>query len=183
MAAASIPASLIMRKLKTALLLSLQLLAVTAAAQTLTFDREGSEYRLDLPSSTWKAVSRLDVHDHVEFVYGDDKTNGYLRLRKNQVDAGATATELFRRDEKWDLQSLPGYVICGECEGEKFSGNLSGLVFSYEYTSGGRKMAGRIYYLQEDMRTFYTLHFTLARGKLLQLGEQMDSIARSFRMK
>jgi hypothetical protein len=172
-----------MRKLKTALFLSLQLLAITAAAQTQIFDRQGIEYRLDLPTPAWKAVSRLDVHDHVEFVYGADKLNGYLRLRKNQVDAGATATELFRRDEKWDLQALPGYVMCGECEGEKLIGNLSGLVFSYEYTSGGRQMAGRIYYLQVDKRTFYTLHFTLARDKLLNLREQMDSIARSIRLK
>jgi hypothetical protein len=153
------------------------------AAQTQTFDREGIEYRVDLPSPAWKAVSRLDVHDHVEFVYENDKTDGYLRLRKNQVDSGTNASDLFRRDEKWDLRSLPGYVVCGECEGEQFSGNLSGLVFSYEYTSGGRQMAGRIYYLQVDKRIFYTLHFTVRRDKLQNLREQMDSIARSFRLK
>ena len=44
-------------------------------------------------------------------------------------------------------------------------------------------MAGRIYYLQVDKHTFYTLHFTLERDKLENLREQMDSITRSFRLK
>lgn len=172
-----------MRKLQIVLFLYISLLSLTVAAQTVTFDREDVEFRLDLPSSAWRAVPRPDVHDHVEFIYDDDEANGYLRLRKNLVDAGTTATALFKRDEKWNLRSLPGYVVCGECEGERFDGNLSGMTFSYEYTSGGRPMAGRIYYLQVDNRTFYTLHITGARDKLQTLRNQMDSIARSFRLK
>ena len=172
-----------MRILQTALFLCTLLFSFTASAQTVTFDREGIEFQLDLPSSAWRAVPRLDVHDHVEFIYDDDEANGYLRLRKSLVDAGTTATALFKRDEKWSLRSLPGYVVCGACEGERFDGNLSGMTFSYEYTSGGKAMSGRIYYLQVDTRTFYTLHFTGARDKLLALRSQMDAIARSFRLK
>lgn len=172
-----------MRKLQIVLFLYISLISLTAAAQTVRFDREGVEYRLELPSSEWKAVPRLDVHEHVEFIYGDEQKNGYLRLRKNMVDAGTTATDLFSRDEKWSLHFLPGYVICGECKGEKFDGNLSGMTFSFEYTSGGKLMAGRIYYLQVNNRIFYTLHFTAARDKLQDLSSQMESIARSFRLK
>jgi len=60
---------------------------------------------------------------------------------------------------------------------------LSGAVFSYEYTSAGKPMAGRIYYLQVDARTFYVLHFTCGRSKLADVQSQADSIARSFRLK
>lgn len=44
-------------------------------------------------------------------------------------------------------------------------------------------MEGRIYYLEVDKRTFYILHFTVASEKLASLLEQMDFIARSFRLK
>jgi hypothetical protein len=44
-------------------------------------------------------------------------------------------------------------------------------------------MDGRIYYLRVDNHTFYILHFTVASEKLPSLLDQMDSIARSFRLK
>lgn len=44
-------------------------------------------------------------------------------------------------------------------------------------------MAGRIYYLQVDARTYYILHFTCDRKKLPDLWAQADSIARSFGLK
>jgi hypothetical protein len=94
-----------------------------------------------------------------------------------------TASELFSRDEKWELQVLPGYMVCTECQGEDFRGKLSGAVFAYEYVSGGRTISGRIYYLQLNKRTFYALRFTVARDKLRELREQMDFIARSFKLK
>src|SRR5688572_19763853 len=135
---------------KTAILITLALIPLTAVAQTRMFSRDGIEFVLELPSPAWHDVSRIDVHEHVEFMNGNDPANGYLRLRKNLVDPGTTASDLFRRDEKWSLQSLPGYVACKGCEGEKFEGGLGGLVFSYEYAGGGKQMAGRIYYLAVD---------------------------------
>ena len=166
-----------------AALLFIVSLSMTSTAQTQTFTRSGLDYELDLPSSAWRAVSRLDVHDHMEFIYGDEPTNGYFRLRKKLVAAGTTTVDLFAHDEKWELQSLPGYVVCSDGRGTEIDGILKGTVFSYEYINKGRNMDGRIYYLQLDNRTFYALHFTVVSDKLQNLRDQMDSIARSFRLK
>ena len=159
------------------------LLSIMVAAQSRTFTRDGLDYALDLPSPSWREVSRLDVHEHVEFVYGEDYSDGYLRLRKKLVSSGTAAGDLFRQDEQWELRSLPGYVVCSDGKGEDFEGRLRGKVFSYEYVSNGKGMDGRIYYIQLDNRTFYTLHFTVTSDKLPSLRDQMDSIARSFRLK
>jgi hypothetical protein len=158
-------------------------LSIKATAQTQTFTREGVEYVLDLPSSSWRAVSRVDVHEHLEFVNGDDYSNGYLRLRKKVVTPETTSEDLFREAEKWELQKLPGYVVCSGGKGIAFSGQLKGAVFSYEFVNQGSNMDGRIYYLRLDSRTFYIFYFTVASDKLPSLRDQMDSIARSFRLK
>jgi hypothetical protein len=158
-------------------------LSINAIAQTQTFTREGVEYVLDLPSPSWRAVSRVDVHEHLEFVNGDDYNNGYLRLRKKVVTPDNSSEDLFREAEKWELQKVPGYVVCSGGKGTAFSGQLKGTVFSYEFVNQGRNMDGRIYYLRLDSRTFYILHFTVASEKLPSLRDQMDSIARSFRLK
>ena len=157
--------------------------STNASAQTQTFTREGVEYVLDLPSSSWRAVSRVDVHEHLEFVDGDDYSNGYLRLRKKLVTPATTSEHLFSEAEKWELQKLPGYVVCSGGKGTEFSGHLNGTVFSYEFVNKGKNMDGRIDYLRLDSRTFYILHFTVASEKLQSLRDQMDSIARSFRLK
>jgi hypothetical protein len=158
------------------------LLPLPAVAQAVTFEREGVEYTLELPTPRWRAVGHVDVHEHYEFVNGEDRADGTIRLRKSLVEAGTTAGELYLRDVA-GLKLLPGFVACGPCEGEKFSGRLTGSVFSYEFTSGGRPMAGRIYYLQVDARTYYTLHFTCERRQLPDAGAQADSVARSFRLR
>lgn len=158
-------------------------LALTAVAQTVTFTSEGVAYQLELPSTRWQAVPRVDVHQHFEFVYGGDRADGYLRVREHLVEAGTTAEDLFRREHARALNLLPGYVGCAPCEGERFEGRLSGAVFAYEYASGGRPMAGRIYYLRVNSRAFYSLHFTGESGKLHALKGQADLIAGSFRLK
>lgn len=172
-----------MRVLRTSSILVLLLASSLAFAfQTRRFTRDDIEYELDLPSSAWRVISRLDVHDHLEFVNGTDPANGYLQLRKMLVKQPASPTELFRQDEKWELQRLPGYVVCSECNGVSFEGRLSGAIFSYEYVSGGRTMYGRIYYLQLNKLTFYSLRLTVARDKLDGVREEMDVIARSFQI-
>ena len=88
------------------------LLSMTTTAQPQTFTRDGLDYALDLPSPLRRAVSRFDVHDHFEFIYDHDYSNGYLRLRKKFVVAGTVPEDIFREDEKWELQRLPGYVVC-----------------------------------------------------------------------
>lgn len=157
-------------------------LGISATAQVQTFTRDGLEYTLDLPSTSWRPVSRVDVHDHFEFINGDHPGNGYLRIRKNLVKPGTGAADLFREAEKWEFQRLPGYVVCSGGLGIEFNGHHKGTVFSYEFVEKGKAMDGRIYYLEVDNRTFYTLQFTVASENLATLREQMDFIARSFRL-
>ncbi len=151
--------------------------AITVVAQE---EHTGDGYALELPSATWRATSRPDgVHQHTEFVYGD-RNDGFLRVRKELVDAGVTADDIAKRDQDNLRFNRPGYV---EGKEERFAGRLSGTTASYEFTSAGKSMAGRIYYLQADNRTIYTLHFTGQRDKLLRIRNQTDSIARSFHLK
>lgn len=155
-------------------------MAATSAAQTQTFTNDKIEYALELPSATWRVTSEPDsIHQHLEFIYGD-RNDGYLRIRKEVVDAGMTASDLARRDQDQKLRFMTGYVDGKE---EKFAGQLNGVVLSFEYTSGGKAMAGRTYYLQADNRTIYTLRFTGLRNKLGIIRNQTDMIARSFRIK
>lgn len=169
-----------MRFQRTRAIIFLLLASSLVAVQTRRFTRDDIEYELELPSKAWSVNSRIDVHPHLEFVNGDDPSNGYVRLRKIVVAQPTTTSELFGHDEKWELQRLPGYIVC---EGASFKGQLSGEVFSFEYVSAGKTMYGRIYYLEVDRRTFYSLRFTVAHDKLEQIREQMDFIAGSFRMK
>ena len=49
----------------------IMLLSLTTTAQSQTFRRYGLDYALDLPSPAWRAVRRIDVHRHFEFINGD----------------------------------------------------------------------------------------------------------------
>jgi hypothetical protein len=162
-----------------ALVSMLALASVLATAQqTYTSDHAG--YTLELPSEKWRVTQEPDsLHEHAEFIYGD-RNDGYLRIRKDVVEAGATASDISQRDKDQKLKFQTGYV---EGKEEKFAGRLNGVTFSYEYTAGGKAMAGRLYYLQADNRTVYALRFTGLRDRLLQIRNQTDSIARSFRLK
>lgn len=154
-------------------------LPAVAAAQH-TFANENIEYTLELPSQTWRSVQEPDsLHQHAEFIYGD-RNDGYLRIRKEVVEAGTTASDISRRDQDQKLRFMTGYIGGKE---DKFAGRLNGVTLSYEYTAGGKAMAGRIYYLQADARTVYTLRFTGLRDRLQLIRNQTDAIARSFRLK
>jgi hypothetical protein len=171
-----------MRRTKRLLICALALLTLPAAAafaqeaQT----RETDEYALDLPTEVWRAVQRPDsAHRHTEFVNGD-RLDGYLRVRREVVEGNTNLSEYARAEADTKLRYLPGFVGGKE---ERFAGRLSGVVTTYEYTSGGKPMAGRVYYLQADGRTLYVLHFTGTRDKLQRIQNQTDAIARSFRLK
>ena len=157
--------------------------SLTVTGQSRTFSTDGLEYALDLPSPSWRAVSRVDVHEHLEFINNNDYSHGYLRLRKKFVNAGTTPQDLFRYEEAWELRRLPGYVVCSDGIGATFDGHLKGTMFAYEYVNQGRNMDGRIYYLQVDNRTFYALHFTVGSDKLQSLRNEIDSIVKSFHLK
>lgn len=152
--------------------------AVARAQQTFTSDNAG--YTLELPSDKWRVTQEPDsLHEHAEFIFGD-RNDGYLRVRKEVVEAGTSPSDISQRDQEQKLHFQTGYV---EGKEEKFAGRLSGVTFAYEYTAGGKQMAGRIYYLQADNRTIYALRFTGLRDRLLLIRNQTDAIARSFRLK
>jgi hypothetical protein len=159
--------------------LALLALAATAAAQEPNTS-ETDDYALDLPTQAWKAVPRADsVRQSTEFINGQ-RADGYLKVRKEVVAPDTKLSEFARTEQSTKLTFLPGFVG-GKVD--RFSGRLSGIVTTYEYTSGGKPMAGRIYYLQADNRTVYVLHFTGSRDKLQLIQNQTDAIARSFRLK
>ena len=154
--------------------------AIAAAAQE-SYTSETDSYAVELPSQTWKAVPRTDgVHEHTEFINGD-RTDGYLKVRKEVVAPDTKLPDFARSEQDTKLRFLPGFVASGK--DERFSGRLSGVVAGYEYTMAGKPMAGRVYYLQADARTVYVLHFQGARDKLQRIQNQTDAIARSFRLK
>jgi hypothetical protein len=173
-----------MRRRKTLLAVALLALCGMAAgparAQDESYTSGSDEYAIELPSRTWKTVSRADTaHTHTEFVYGE-RSDGFLQIRKELLDAGARLSDLARGEQDLKLRYRPGFVGGKE---ERFAGRLSGIVSTYEYTSGGRPMAGRIYYLKGDGRTVYVLHFTGRSERLQRIINQTDSIARSFQVK
>ncbi|HEX7957195.1 MAG TPA: hypothetical protein VF508_09645 [Pyrinomonadaceae bacterium] len=154
--------------------------AAAARAQGPTTTSETDEYALELPTEAWKAVPRPDnAHQHTEFVNGT-RAEGYLRVRREVVEGNTDLREYARADADTKLRFLPGFVGGKD---ERFAGRLSGVVSNYEYTSGGRPMAGRVYYLRADGRTVYVLHFQGLRDKLQRIQNQTDAIARSFRLK
>jgi hypothetical protein len=164
----------------SACVLSIASAVLALAAQSQTFTSDNVDYTLELPSTAWRIVQEADsIHQHTEFIYGD-RTEGYLRIRKEVVDEGTTASDLARRDREQKLRFIPGYV---EGKEERFAGRLNGVTISYEFTNGGKPMAGRTYYLQADNRTVYALRFTALRDKLSRIRNQTDLIARSFQTK
>lgn len=169
-----------MRRLTIFFALALVLAVAPVALAQKTFTSANVDYTLELPSERWRVVQEPDsLHEHAEFIYGD-RLDGYLKIRKEVVEAGTTAEEVARRDQDQKLRFQTGFV---EGKSEKFAGRLSGVTLAYEYTSGGKSMAGRIYYLQVDNRTIYTLRFTGLRDKLQLIRNQTDGIARSFQLK
>ncbi|MCM3872737.1 MAG: hypothetical protein ND895_18815 [Pyrinomonadaceae bacterium] len=152
--------------------------SLTNAQQVFTSDK--IDYTIELPSTTWRIISEPDAaHEHLEFVYGD-RLDGYLQIRKEVVEAGTTAADLARRDRDQKFRFLPGFV---EGKEENFLGRLNGVTVSYEFIKTGKPMLGRIYYLQADNRTIYTLRVTGLRDKLARIRNQTDLIARTFKLK
>jgi hypothetical protein len=150
------------------------------AAQEHNYFNSKAGYSVDFPSATWHLIGEPDdIHQHAEFVYGD-RTQGYLRIRKEALDEGLAVKDFAVRDQDQKVRFLPGYV---DGKLEPFTGRLTGWTASYEYTQAGKPMGGRTYYLQADARTIYALRFTGMRDKLSRIRNQTDLIARSFKIK
>ena len=148
-----------------------------AGAKTRTYEDERVGYVLDLPSSSWRVVQLNGIaHPRTEFV--NDKRSAVL-LRIRRVYPATSPSDLVARHRSWDSLFLQGYIIVKD---HPFEGRLSGTKYAYEYVKGGIPMAGLIYYLQGDDGFIYTLQFTGPQNRMWQLREQMDFIARSFRI-
>ena len=100
--------------------------AASAASAQEAYTSETESYSIELPSQSWKAVPRTDgVHEHTEFVYGD-RTDGYLKVRREVVEAGTSLSEFARTQQDTKLRFLPGFVASGK--EEPFAGRLKGIV-------------------------------------------------------
>lgn len=151
-----------------------------ASAQGQGYSSSKFNYTVEFPSATWRLIAEPDdIHQHAEFVYGD-RNDGYLRIRKEELDKDLTIAGFARRDQEQRVHFLPGYV---DGKDEPFTGRLSGRTISYEFTQAGKAMAGRTYYLRADDHTVYALRFTGLRDKLTRIRNQTDQIARSFTLK
>jgi hypothetical protein len=136
--------------------------ASPASAQA-AFTDAAAGYALDLPGETWRVAQEPDsLQGHAEFVYGD-RESGYLRICKEVVEVGTTPADLAGRDVDQKLKFQTGYV---EGKLERFAGRLGRVTLGYEYTAGGRAMAGRLYYLQAGETGIYVLRFTGLRDRL-----------------
>lgn len=150
------------------------------SAQDQTYSSGKGDYIIDLPSATWRLVDEPDdVHQHTEFIYGD-RNDGYLRIRKETLEQGLTIRGFADRDQDQRTRFLPGFV---NGKVDSFTGRMSGVTVSYEYTNAGKSMSGRTYYLQGENNVVYVLRFTGLREKLLRIRNQTDAIARSLRAK
>ncbi len=153
---------------------------LSVAAQNQSFSDSNIDFTFDLPSPSWRLVARPDdVRATVEFIY-NDRSEGYLRARKETSGRTISAADLARQDQDQKLRFRPGYV---EGKQERIAGNMSGVTASYEFTTAGKPMLGRVYYLEAPDGSIYTLHFTGARDKLSRIRNQTDLIARSLKQK
>jgi hypothetical protein len=151
------------------------------SGQARTFTYKNVDYVIEFPSTRWRARASsgiVSTRTRKEFIFADGN-NVRLLVRRKLVDVDVTPSDMVRRRQRWD-RHLSGYMLVKE---ESFAGQLSGSKFSYEYVKGGKIMGAIIYYLEADNRTIYSLLFRGPRDELQSLGNQTDSIARSFRLK
>ena len=164
-----------------ALLLMISLgISANAAFQDYSYTSPKVDFTVEFPSGNWKKVAEPDdVHQHTEFINGD-RTEGWLRIRKEANTEGLPIKKFAEDDQDQRTRFLPGFV---DGKGESFNGRLDGWTLSYEFTQAGKPMVGRSYYLQADAHTVYVLRFTGLRQKLLSIRNQTDFIARSLKLK
>jgi hypothetical protein len=164
----------------TFVLVLICLMGAASFAQSQKFSDPNSPYTFELPDPIWKAVVKpTAANPNVEYVYGD-RLDGHLEIRKLSIKEGETISDLILREQEQKLQFIPGYVAGKE---EVFVGSYRGRAFNYEFVKAGKPMAGRFYYLKTDESTVYVLRFTGYRDKLRTIRNQIDSIARTFKLK
>ena len=163
------------------LILTAPLWPFTVAAQTKQYAVATGQYVVEMPSPQWRAITVRGANYPRDFQFTDDNGVVQLRIRREVVEnESISTTDVAERQRRLDRSAKRGYVT-GTVE--SFDGTLSGTKYSYEYVSGGKPIAAVIYYLRVANRAIYRIEFTGQRKMLMDLREQTDSIARSFRLK
>lgn len=153
----------------------------TAGGQTQRHTVATGQYVLDMPSPQWRAVKVPSADFPRDFRFSNDIGVIRLRIRREILkDEGVATPDVAERQRLLDRSARRGYVT-GTVE--DFAGALSGTKYSYEYVSAGKRIATVIYYLRVTERAIYRLEFTGPSRMLLDLTDQTESIARSFRLK
>lgn len=153
----------------------------TVAGQTQRYTVATGHYVLDLPSAQWRPINVAGADYPRDFRFSDDSGVVRLRIRREIVaNESVSTTDVAERQRLLDRSAKRGYVT-GTVE--SFQGTLSGAKYSYEYVSGGKRRATVSYYLRVAKRAIYRIEFTGASKMLLDLTDQTESIARSFRPK
>lgn len=162
------------------LILTALLSPFAVAGQTQPYTVRTGDYVLDLPSAQWRAIT-ISVADYArDFTFTEDKGSVRLRIRREIVKyEDVSTTYVAERQRRLDRSARRGYVTRTI---ENFKGALSGTKYSYEYVTAGKPMARVIYYLRATKRRIYRVEFIGSPKMLLDLADQTESIARSFRL-
>ena len=150
-------------------------LSVSVTAQNKTFSDPNVEYTFEIPEANWLMTNKSP---NVEYVY-NDKKDGHFEVRKLTVKSGEMMADVIRGEEQ-KLQFLPGYVAGKE---ENFQGAYNGRVFNFEYVRSSLNMVGRYYFLKVNDTTVYVLRFSGNRDKVRSIRNEIDLIARTFKLK
>jgi len=170
------------------LMLSLVLLLpVVVSGQEKSYTIETDSYVIEFPTHTWKAVPDPRPGLTV-YANGDSGEDGFLVIRLSG-EGGIDIPEFAR----YDLHRNVGPSVSGITDLTKETDFRRGMVFTYEYKRANKPMAGRVYYISlpcgrytfsaGDTCPLWVLRFTGERDKLQRIQDQMDAIARSFRLK
>lgn len=140
-------------------------------------DPEG-KYSLTLPTG-WSGIVGRDGlgRPDVKVVYRVNE-HGTLKIRRVAIEEGTEALAFARNDEQSTLRFQPGYAKGAI---ETFLGGVNGALVTYDYTSSGRAMMGRAYYVKANPTTIFVLRFTGVKNILGPLRNQTDAMARSLK--
>jgi len=167
--------------IRLVLILIVLLAPCTVAGQTQSYAVATGQYVLDLPSAQWRAITVSGANYPRDFKFSDDNGVVRLRIRRELVnDESVSTTDVAERQRRLDRSARLGYVTATV---ESFKGAFSGTKYSYEYVTAGKPMATVIYYLRVTQRAIYRIEFSGPSKMLLDLANQTEAIARSFRLK
>ncbi|HKV42368.1 MAG TPA: hypothetical protein VJX67_24405 [Blastocatellia bacterium] len=157
--------------------LAILVYAAEVLAQTdKTYQDKSNGFSISLLSD-WTAVTYSDAvgRRKTDFIYRD-RSEGLLRISKDSLGSRSVA-EMVRGEEDGVSSYRQAYERGTQ---ESFGGGaLHGVLLTYNYVEGGRKMAETDYFLQDGDQV-WELRFTGKRGVLDLIRNVTDEMARSF---